>query len=145
MESIELVNHYLDLSTEILKNISFDNSHLDYQNRLIFCISTEKSLDAFADEVYKKENLHINNFDEKNFSSKFESIKNNYPSNQIINNENKGDGIIYLFKDLFAKEIDQVNSNLITTSNENNLKKFSLLLDRYKEWINFYRKIHDEC
>ena len=145
MESIELVNHYLDLSTEILKNISFDNSHLDYQNRLIFCISTEKSLDAFADEVYKKENLHINNFDDQNFSSKFESIKNNYPSNQIINNENKGDGIICLFKDLFAKEIDQVNSNLITTSNENNLKKFSLLLDRYKEWINFYRKIHDEC
>ena len=52
MESFELVNHYLDLSSDTLNQITFDGSQSDNQLRLIFCLALEKSFDSFADEIY---------------------------------------------------------------------------------------------
>ena len=145
MESFELVNHYLDLSSDTLQQIKFDGSQTDNQLRLIFCLALEKSFDSFADEIYKKENFNIEKFNQMKPISKFRSIYNNYPSYGLVNNQFRNNGFITLFKESFEKEIEQDNLNLITSSSTNSLKKFISLLDIYKEWINLFRKMHEEC
>ena len=145
MESFELVNHYLDLSSDTLQQIKFDGSQSDNQLRLIFCLALEKSFDSFADEVYKKENFEIEKFGQMKPISKFKSIHYNYPSYGLENNQFRVDGFITLFNESFEKEIEQDNLNLITSSNTNSLKKFISLLDMYKQWINLFRKMHEEC
>jgi len=145
VESFELVNHYLDLSSDTLQQIKFDGSHSDNQSRLIFCLALEKSFDSFADEIYKKENFNIEKFSQMKPISKFRSIYDNYPSYGLVNNQFRNDGFITLFKESFGKEIEQDNLNLITSSSTNSLKKFISLLDIYKEWINLFRKMHEEC
>jgi len=145
VESFELVNHYLDLSSDTLQQIEFDGSQSDNQLRLIFCLALEKSFDSFADEIYKKENFNIEKFSQMKPISKFRSIYDNYPSYGLVNNQFRIDGFITLFKESFEKEIEQDNLNLITTSSTNSLKKFISLLDMYKQWINLFRKMHEEC
>ena len=145
MESFELVNHYLDLSSDTLQQIKFDGSQTDNQLRLIFCLALEKSFDSFADEIYKKENFNIEKFSQMKPISKFRSVYDNYPSYGLVNNQFRNDGFITLFKESFEKEIEQDNLNLITSSSTNSLKKFISLLDIYKEWINLFRKMHEEC
>ena len=145
MESFELVNHYLDLSSDTLNQITFDGSQSDNQLRLIFCLALEKSFDSFADEIYKKENFNIEKFSQMKPISKFRSIYDNYPSYGLVNNQFRIDGFITLFNESFEKEIEQDNFNLITSSSTNNLKKFISLLDMYKQWINLFRKMHEEC
>ena len=145
MESFELVNHYLDLSSDTLQQIEFDGSQSDNQLRLIFCLALEKSFDSFADEIYKKEDFNIEKFSQMKPISKFRSIYDNYPSYGLVNNQFRIDGFITLFKESFEKEIEQDNLNLITTSSTNSLKKFISLLDMYKQWINLFRKMHEEC
>jgi hypothetical protein len=145
VESFELVNHYLDLSSDTLQQIKFDGSQTDNQLRLIFCLALEKSFDSFADEIYKKENFNIEKFSQMKPFSKFRSIYDNYPSYGLVNNQFRNDGFITLFKESFEKEIEQDNLNLITSSSTNSLKKFISLLDMYKQWINLFRKMHEEC
>jgi hypothetical protein len=145
VESFELVNHYLDLSSDTLQQIKFDGSQTDNQLRLIFCLALEKSFDSFADEIYKKENFNIEKFSQMKPISKFRSIYDNYPSYGLVNNQFRNDGFITLFKESFEKEIEQDNLNLITSSSTNSLKKFISLLDMYKQWINLFRKMHEEC
>ena len=145
MESFELVNHYLDLSSDALQQIKFDGSQSDNQLRLIFCLALEKSFDSFADEIYKKENFEIEKFSQMKPISKFKSIYDNYPSYGLVNNQFRIDGFITLFNESFEKEIEQDNLNLITSSSTNSLKKFISLLDMYKQWINLFRKMHEEC
>ena len=145
MESFELVNHYLDLSSDTLQQIKFDGSQSDNQLRLIFCLALEKSFDSFADEIYKKENFEIEKFSQMKPISKFKSIYDNYPSYGLVNNQFRIDGFITLFNESFEKEIEQDNLNLITSSSTNSLKKFISLLDMYKQWINLFRKMHEEC
>lgn len=145
MESFELVNHYLDLSSDTLQQIKFDGSQSDNQLRLIFCLALEKSFDSFADEIYKKENFEIEKFSQMKPISKFKSIHYNYPSYGLVNNQFRIDGFITLFNESFEKEIEQDNLNLITSSSTNSLKKFISLLDMYKQWINLFRKMHEEC
>ena len=145
MESFELVNHYLDLSSDTLNQITCDGSHSDNQLRLIFCLALEKSFDSFADEIYKKENFVIEKFSQMKPISKFKSIHDNYPSYGLVNNQFRIDGFITLFNESFEKEIEQDNLNLITSSSTNSLKKFISLLDMYKQWINLFRKLHEEC
>jgi hypothetical protein len=145
VESFELVNHYLDLSSDTLQQINFDSSQTDNQLRLIFCLALEKSFDSFADEIYKKESFNIEKFSQMKPFSKFRSIYDNYPSYGLVNNQFRNDGFITLFKESFEKEIEQDNLNLITSSSTNSLKKFISLLDIYKEWINLFRKMHEEC
>jgi len=145
VESFELVNHYLDLSSDTLQQIKFDGSQTDNQLRLIFCLALEKSFDSFADEIYKKENFNIEKFSQMKPISKFRSMYDNYPSYGLVNNQFRNDGFITLFKESFEKEIEQDNLNLITSSSTNSLKKFISLLDMYKQWINLFRKMHEEC
>lgn len=145
MESFELVNHYLDLSSDTLQQIKFDGSQSDNQLRLIFCLALEKSFDSFADEIYKKENFNIEKFSQMKPISKFKSIQDNYPSYGLVNNQFRIDGFITLFNKSLEKEIEQDNLNLITSSSTNSLKKFISLLDMYKQWINLFRKMHEEC
>ena len=145
MESFELVNHYLDLSSDTLQQIKFDGSQSDNQLRLIFCLALEKSFDSFADEIYKKENFEIEKFSQMKPISKFKSILDNYPSYGLVNNQFRIDGFITLFNESFEKEIEQDNLNLITSSSTNSLKKFISLLDMYKQWINLFRKMNEEC
>ena len=100
---------------------------------------------SFADQIYKKENFNIEKFSQLKPISKFKSIYDNYPSYGLVNNQFRNDGFITLFKESFEKEIEQDNLNLITSSSTNSLKKFISLLDIYKEWINLFRKMHEEC
>ena len=109
MESFELVNHYLDLSSDTLQHIKFDGSQSDNQLRLIFCLALEKSFDSFADEIYKKEKFEIEKFSQMKPISKFKSIHDNYPSYGLINNQFRIDGFITLFNESFENGPKEIN------------------------------------
>lgn len=145
MGNTELVNQYLDLSKETLEKIKFDDSNGDNNLRLLFCISLEKSLDAFANEIFIQQNLDINNFMEMNAFSKLNKISNHKNSLSVISKQLEPNGLIETFKDIYKKEIDPPGIDLITSSNKNTLKKLNLLLNKYGEWISSYRKFHHEC
>jgi len=141
----ELVNQYLDLSKETLEKIKFDDSIDDNNLRLLFCISFEKSLDAFANEIFIQQNLDINNFMEMNAFSKLNKISNHKNSLSVISKQLEPNGLIETFEDIYKKEINPPSIDLITSSNKNTLKKLNLLLNKYGEWISSYRKFHHEC
>ena len=145
MEYTELVNQYFDLSIETLQKIKFDDSSDDNNLRLFFCMALEKSLDAFANEIYTLQNININGFMDMNTYIKLKNISNHQNNIALISKELKPDGLIEEFKDIFAKEIDPPNADLIVSSNKNTLKKFILILNKYSEWISSFRKIHHEC
>ena len=145
MDYTESVNQYLDLSKETLHKIKFDNSPDDNNLRLFFCMALEKSLDAFANEICAQQNININSFMGMNTYIKLKNISNHQNNIALISKELKSDGLIEEFKDIFEKEIDPPNADLIISSNNNTLKKFNLLLNKYNEWISSFRKIHHEC
>ena len=145
MEYTESVNQYLDLSIETLQKIKFDDSSDDNNLRLFFCMALEKSLDAFANEIYTLQNININGFMDMNTYIKLKNISNHQNNIALISKELKPDGLIEEFKDIFAEEIDPPNADLIVSSNKNTLKKFNLILNKYSEWISSFRKIHHEC
>ena len=76
---------------------------------------------------------------------KLKNISNHQNNIALISKELKPDGLIEEFKDIFEKEIDPPNADLIISSNNNTLKKFNLVLNKYSEWISSFRKIHHEC
>jgi len=145
VEYTESVNQYLDLSIETLRKIKFDDSSDDNNLRLFFCMALEKSLDAFANEIYTLQNININGFMDMNTYIKLKNISNHQNNIALISKELKPDGLIKEFKDIFSKEIDPPNADLIVSSNKNTLKKFNLILNKYSEWISSLRKIHHEC
>ena len=145
MEFKELSNLYIDLSEDILKNLIFDLSIKDKQNQLLFINCIENSISSLADHIHTSFSNQIESINHLNFKykwvelSKLETIKN------IIQKELDNDGMIEMIEDSKKRILSINNDNLISSNKENDLKKFSLILNKYKTFDELLRKILEEC
>lgn len=144
MEEKELSNLYIDLSENILQKISFDSSLEDHQNQLLFLICIENSLNHLADDIYKIFSSEIDNIDNLSFKYRWIKLQEAPAIKNLIQKELDPDGLIYLIEDAKIKIIKN-DTNLITTNYSNNLKKYSLILNKYKMFTELLRKLLDEC
>ena len=144
MEEKELSNLYIDLSENILQKISFDSSLEDHQNQLLFLICIENSLNHLAENIYKIFSSEIDNIDNLSFKYRWIKLQEAPAIKNLIQKELDPDGLIYLIEDAKIKIIKN-DSNLITTNYSNNLKKYSLILNKYKMFTELLRKLLDEC
>ena len=144
MEEKELSNLYIDLSENILQKISFDSSLEDHQNQLLFLICIENSLYHLANDIYKIFSSEIDNIDNLSFKYRWIKLQEAPAIKNLIQKELDPDGLIYLIEDAKIKIIKN-DSNLITTNYSNNLKKYSLILNKYKMFTELLRKLLDEC
>ena len=141
----ELSNLYIDLSEEILKNLVFDSSPQDNQNQLLFLNCIENSISYFADDIYKSFESDINSIEDLNFKFKLIQLSNSEVLKNIILKEIEPSGFIYQLENSKNKLVSDNDNNLITSNQSNDLKKFSLILDKYKIFKELLRKILDEC
>tara|TARA_Y200000002_G_scaffold339740_1_gene309892 strand:+ start:2480 stop:2914 length:435 start_codon:yes stop_codon:yes gene_type:complete len=144
VEEKELSNLYIDLSENILQKISFDSSLEDHQNQLLFLICIENSLYHLADDIYKIFSSEIDNIDNLSFKYRWIKLQEAPAIKNLIQKELDPDGLIYLIEDAKIKIIKN-DTNLITTNYSNNLKKYSLILNKHKMFTELLRKLLDEC
>tara|TARA_B100000886_G_C20303544_1_gene440757 strand:+ start:158 stop:592 length:435 start_codon:yes stop_codon:yes gene_type:complete len=144
VEEKELSNLYIDLSENILQKISFDSSLEDHQNQLLFLICIENSLYHLANDIYKIFSSEIDNIDNLSFKYRWIKLQEAPAIKNLIQKELDPDGLIYLIEDAKIKIIKN-DTNLITTNYSNNLKKYSLILNKYKMFTELLRKMLDEC
>ena len=141
----ELSNLYIDLSEEILNSLVFDSSPQDNQNQLLFLNCIENSISYLADDIYKSFESDIDSIEDLNFKFKMIQLANSEVLKNIILKEVEPSGFIYQLEDSKDKLVSDHNKNLITSNQSNDLKKFSLILDKYKIFKELLRKILDEC
>ncbi len=141
----ELSNLYIDLSEEILKNLVFDSSPQDNQNQLLFLNCIENSISYLADDIYKSFKSDIDPIEDLNFKFKIIQLANSEVLKNIILKEIEPSGFIYQLEDSKDKLVSDHDKNLIISNQSNDLKKFSLILDKYKIFKELLRKILDEC
>ena len=145
VEFKELSNLYIDLSEDILKNLIFDSSIKDKQNQLLFINCIENSISSLADHIHTSFSNQIESINHLNFKykwvelSKLETIKN------VIQKELDNDGMIEMIEDSKKRILSINNDNLISSNKENDLKKFSLILNKYKTFNELLRKMLEEC
>ena len=145
MEHRELSNLYFDLSKEILKSIAFDKSPKDNQNQLLFIACIESSLDNYANHIFEIFKNEIDSISDLNFRSKWNRLKEIIAIRHIIESEFAEEGLISSLNDAKERVISIPDLNLITSNKSNDLKKFSLILNKYKTFKELLRKILDEC
>ena len=145
MREKELSNLYIDLSEEILKNLVFDSSPKDNQNQLLFINCIENSISYLADDIYKSFESDIDSIEDLNFKFKMIQLANSEVLKNIVLKEIEPSGFIYQLENSKNKLVSDNDNNLITSNQSNDLKKFSLILDKYKIFKELLRKILDEC
>ena len=141
----ELSNLYQDLSQDILKKLKFDQSVEDNQNQLLFLTCCEKSLTYFADEVRSYFKNDLKDFNTLNFFYKWRELSEISTISNIIVNEIGQNGFINQINLFKSNILQKDNDNLIVSTQSNDLKKFNLLLDKYKIFKDLLRKMLDEC
>ena len=141
----ELSNLYQDLSHNILKKLKFDQSVEDNQNQLLFLTCCEKSLTYFADEVRSYFKNDLKDFNTLNFFYKWRELSEISTISNIIVNEIGQNGFINQINLFKSNILQKDNENLIVSTQSNDLKKFNLLLDKYKTFKDLLRKMLDEC
>ena len=141
----ELSNLYQDLSQDILKKLTFDQSVEDNQNQLLFLTCCEKSLTYFADEVCSYFKNDLKDFNTLNFFYKWRELSEISTISNIIVNEIGQNGFINQINLFKLNILQKDNDNLIVSTQSNDLKKFNLLLDKYKTFKDLLRKMLDEC
>lgn len=137
----ELSNLYLDISEEILKKLTQDNNN----NKLLFLMSIENSLSHLADDIFDNFKNDLESIENLNYKYKWNELSNLKALRNIITKELDPNGLINLIetsKSIFFRKDDK---NLIITTEINDLKKFNLILDKYKAFKELLRKILDEC
>ena len=145
MEYKELSNLYIDLSEEILKDINFDSSSKDNQNQLLFISCIENSLDCDANHIYETFKNDLESIGELNFKSKWKRLMGVRTIENIVCSEFDEDGLMSLLQDSKMRVISVPDQNIISSNKSNDLKKFSLILNKYKTFNELLRKILDEC
>ena len=141
----ELSNLYQDLSQDILKKLTFDQSVEDNQNQLLFLTCCEKSLTYFADEVRSYFKNDLKDFNTLNFFYKWRELSEISTISNIIINEIGQNGFINQINLFKSNILQKDNDNLIVSTQSNDLKKFNLLLDKYKTFKDLLRKMLVEC
>ena len=141
----ELSNLYIDLSEGILNNLVFDSSPKDNQNQLLFINCIESSISYLADDIYKSFESDIDSIEDLNFKFKLIQLSNSEVLKNIILKEIEPSGFVYQLEDSKDKLVSDHDKNFIASNQSNDLKKFSLILDKYKTFKELLRKILDEC
>jgi hypothetical protein len=141
----ELVNHYLDISENLLSKLVLNKSINSQSDQYLFILSIEQSLDYLADSIAESINFKSSKFISYEYQTKWLELSSNQAIKNIINNELVPSGLFHQLKQT-KKNLHEPVNDLIIVSNETlSLKKFNLLLDKYKEFIILLRKTLDEC
>jgi len=141
----ELVNHYLDISENLLSKLVLNKSINSQSDQHLFILSIEQSLDYLADSIAESINFKSSKFISYKYQTKWLELSSNQAIKNIINNELVPSGLFHQLKQT-KKNLHEPVNDLIIVSNETlSLKKFNLLLDKYKEFIILLRKTLDEC
>jgi hypothetical protein len=141
----ELVNHYLDISENLLSKLVLNKSINSQSDQHLFILSIEQSLDYLADSIAESVNFKSSKFISYEYQTKWLELSSNQAIKNIINNELVPSGLFHQLKQT-KKNLHEPVNDLIIVSNETlSLKKFNLLLDKYKEFIILLRKTLDEC
>ena len=145
MDPRELVNHYLDISENLLSKLVLNKSIKSQSDQYLFILSIEQSLDYLADSIAESINFKSSKFISYKYQTKWLELSSNQAIKNIINNELVPSGLFHQLKQT-KKILHEPVNDLIIVSNETlSLKKFNLLLDKYKEFIILLRKTLDEC
>ena len=145
MEEKEFSNLYEDMAKEFLTSLKFDNSVSDNNNQLLFLSCFENSLSYFADEIYQNFKNDIDPIDKFNNLNKWRELSKIKIFSNIISEEIENNGFINQINDSKYKVADNSIQNLIISNESNTLKKFNLLLDKYKTFKDLLRKMLHEC
>jgi hypothetical protein len=145
VQNRELSNLYEDIAEDILNNLVFDASNVDYVNQLLFVSMMENAISYLADDVFDSFNKSETEISNLNSFHKWISLKQFKFLENLIEQEFKDDGLFYLIKDAKSKLFKEVEVNLILSNKENSLKKFNLILNKYKSFKDLLRKVLDEC
>ena len=145
MEEKELSNLYEDIAREFLTSLKFDNSASDNNNQLLFLSCFENSLSYFADEIYENFKNDLDSIDKFNNLNKWKELSKIKIFSNIISEEIENNGFINQINDSKYKVADNSIQNLIISNESNTLKKFNLLLDKYKTFKDLLRKMLHEC
>ena len=145
VQNREFSNLYEDIAEDILNNLVFDSSNVDYVNQLLFVSMMENAISYLADDVFDSFNKSETEISNLNSIHKWISLKQFKFLENLIEQEFKDDGLFYLVKDAKSKLFKEVEVNLILSNKENSLKKFNLILNKYKSFKDLLRKVLDEC
>ena len=135
----------MDLSEDILKNIKFDESSTDNQNQLIFFSCIENSLDCLANHIHKTISNDIESIQELSFEYKWRKLTQIEVIKNIVNNELFENGLISTISDSKKRIFSIKDKNIISSNKSNDLKKFTLILSKFKSFNELLRKTLDEC
>ena len=145
VEFKELSNLYIDLSEDILKNLIFDSSIEDKQSQLLFINCVENSISFLADHIHTSFTNQLESINHLNFKYKWVELCKLETIENVIQKELDNDGLIEMIEDSKKRILSINNDNLISSNKENDLKKFSLILNKYKTFNELLRKILEEC
>ena len=145
MKNKELSNQFLDISEDILDELKIGNFSDTKNNQLLFLVCIENSLMYLANDIFDTFQNELKPIKDLNYKSKWYEISNVMALKNIILKELDSDGVINQIeksKNIIFRENDE---NLITRSETNDLKKFILILDKYKAFQEILRKTLYEC
>ncbi len=145
MKNKELSNQFLDISEDILDKLKIGNFSDTKNNQLLFLVCIENSLMYLANDIFDTFQNELKPIKDLNYKSKWLEISNVMALKNIIFKELDSDGVfnqIEKSKNIIFRENDE---NLITRSETNDLKKFILILDKYKAFKEILRKTLYEC
>lgn len=145
MKNKELSNQFLDISEDILDKLKIGNFSDTKNNQLLFLVCIENSLMYLANDIFDTFQNELKPIKDLNYKSKWLEISNVMALKNIILKELDSDGVINQIeksKNIIFRENDE---NLITRSETNDLKKFILILGKYKAFKEILRKTLYEC
>ena len=145
MDPKELVNLYLDIADSLLSKLALNNSKDDDSDQYLFVLSIEQSLDSLADSIAASINFNNSDFSSYEYQKKWIELSSNSFLENIIKNEFSPNGLFSDLKQVKKMLHEPVNDSIIVSNETLSLKKFNLLLNRYKEFIIILRKSLEEC
>ena len=145
VQNSELSNLYEDIAKDILKNLVFDSTNEDQINQLLFISMLENALSHLADDTLDLFNKSEDEISKLNYIYKWNTLKQYESIRNIVEQEFKSDGLLSIVEDAKEKLFKEVETNLILSNQANSLKKFNLILNKYKIFKDLLRKVLDEC
>ena len=145
VQNSELSNLYEDIAKDIFKNLVFDSSNEDQINQLLFISMLENALSHLADDTLDLFNKSKDEISKLNYIYKWNTLKQYESIRNIVEQEFKSEGLLSIVEDAKEKLFKEVETNLILSNQANSLKKFNLILNKYKIFKDLLRKVLDEC
>ena len=112
---------------------------------LLFISMLENALSHLADDTLDLFNKPKDEISKLNYIYKWNSLKQHESIKNIVEKEFKSDGLLCIVEDAKEKLFKEVERNLILSNEANSLKKFNLILNKYKTFKDLLRKVLDEC